>query len=92
MKKSIILFVVAVTFPAPGITAYPGNPVDENGMPFGNGFSIGHYYYLNNPQRQGHFTCPTPEYVGKTKVYGKAVFVPRGQGNDPVSGEASLWP
>jgi hypothetical protein len=86
MKKSIILFVVAVTFPATGITAYPGKPVDENG------FSIGHYYHLNTPERQGHFTCPTPEHVGKTQVYGKVVFIPRGQGNDPVSEEVSLWP
>ena len=85
MKKSIILFVVAVTFPAPGITAYPGAPVDANG------FSIGHYYYLNIPERQGHLTCPKPEHAGKTQVCGKVVFIPRGQGNDPVSGEVTLW-
>jgi hypothetical protein len=85
MKKSIILFVAAVTFIAPEITAHAGKPVDENGMPFGNGFPSGYHYNLNILGKQGHFTCPPPEYVDGTQAYGNVIFIPRDQGNDSIT-------
>jgi hypothetical protein len=90
MKKSIIIFVDAATFLTRRIKAQAGTPVDEHEIPFGNGVPSGHHYNMNIPDKQGHFTCPPPEYVDGTRVYGKVVFIPRVQCNDPVRGEVSL--
>ena len=62
MKKSIILFVAAVTFLALEITAHAGKPVGETGMLFGNGFLGSYHFNLNILGEQGHFTYPLPEY------------------------------
>jgi len=85
MKTSIILFVTAVIFLALGIIAHAGKPVDENGMPFGNGFPSGYNYNLNILGKQGHFTCQPPEYVYGTQAYGDVRFIPYNQGNDPIT-------
>jgi hypothetical protein len=62
MKRSINLFVAAVTFLALEITSHAGKPVGETGMPFGDGFPGGYHYDLNIFGKQGNFTCPPPEY------------------------------
>ena len=62
MKKSIILFVAAVSFFPLEITAHAGKPVDENGMPFRNGILSGFHFNLNILGKQGRGTSPPVEY------------------------------
>ena len=85
MKKSIIVFFAAAAFLVFGFTAHADKPVDENRMPFGNGFPSGYHYNLNLLGKQGHFTCPSPEYVDGTQVYGNVIFIPRDQGLDLIT-------
>jgi hypothetical protein len=54
MKKGIILFVSAVTFPALEITTHGDKPVDESGIAFENGSPYGYRYDLNVHGKQGH--------------------------------------
>jgi hypothetical protein len=75
MKKSIIICITAVSFFALGFTAHAGKPVDEKGMPFGNGFPSGYHYNLNILGKQDNFTCPQPEYVDGMQVYGNVIFI-----------------
>ncbi len=85
MKNSIITLIAAVSFLASGFTAHAAKPVDEKGMPFGNGFPSGYHYNLNIIAKKDNFTCPYPQYVDGVQVYGNEIFIPRDQGNDPVT-------
>lgn len=62
-------------------------PVDEQGVPFGNGFPSGEHYNLNLIGKKDNFTCPAPEFDPLTgeQTFGKVVFIPRDQGNDPIN-------
>ncbi|MHA2403903.1 MAG: hypothetical protein ACXADH_12985 [Candidatus Kariarchaeaceae archaeon] len=91
MKKSIIIFVAAITFITPGIAAHAGKQVDESGIPSGKGFPSGHHYNLNITDKQEQFTCPPPDYIDGKQVCKEAVFIPRDESNDPLSREVSLW-
>jgi hypothetical protein len=74
---------------AAGLAAAPamaGKPVDGSGLPFGNGFPSGEHYNLNVIGKKAGFSCPeqaVDEYGVPT--YGKVIFFPREQGNDPIT-------
>ena len=78
MKKSIILFVAALTFLALGITAHAGKPVDENGKPFGNGFLKGYAVYACITEKPDKYGEPTATIVPDLS------YVEDEAGNDPI--------
>jgi len=67
-----------------------GKPVDESGVPFGNGFPIGKHYNLNIIGKKDNFSCPPPSYDEATgeQIYGNVIFMPREQGDEPIT---VLW-
>jgi hypothetical protein len=76
------IVLMAISFPAMG-----AKPVDENGMPFGNGFPSGKHFNLNIIAKKDNFNCPEPKYDPNTgeQRYGNVIFIPREQGNDPIT-------
>jgi hypothetical protein len=85
MNRTIIVSICVFTLLAFGLTAHAGKPVDEDGIPFGNGFPSGPHFNLNIIGKKDNFTCPAPEIVEGVQVYGNVVFIPREQGNDPIT-------
>ncbi len=83
----VTLSLFAILMLALAATASADKPVDENGIPFGNGFPSGKHFNLNLIAKKDHFQCPAPEYDPCTgqQVYGNVVFIPRIQGNDPIT-------
>ena len=78
MKKSIILFVAAVTFLALGSTAHAGKPVDENGKPFGNGFLKGYAVCASITEKPDKYGEPTATIAPDLS------YVEDEAGNDPI--------
>jgi hypothetical protein len=87
MMKLVKLGVIAIAVLVIGITAEADKPVDENGVPFGNGFPSGKHFNLNIIAKKDNFTCPAPEFDPETgqQVYGNVIFIPREQGNDEIT-------
>lgn len=85
MKRTATLVFIVVILIAFNITAYAEKPVDSNGIPFGNGFPSGKHFNLNIIGKKDHFSCPPPEYIDGTQVFGNVIFIPREQGNDPIT-------
>lgn len=91
MKKELFMFVTAViavlvlsTF---SVLVYSAKPVSELGVPFGNGFPSGKHYNLNILGKRDNFNCPVPSFDPETgqQEFGKVIFIPRDQGNDPIT-------
>lgn len=91
MKKSIILFVAAVTFFAIALTAQTDKYINESGTLFGYGSPGDCYCNLNMPGKQGTFTFRLPEHADNTQTYGMVIFIARVQAYHPVIGKVSLW-
>lgn len=67
--------------------AHAVKPVDETGVPFGNGFPSGPHFNLNLIGKKANFICPPPEFDPLTgeQLFGNVVFIPRDQGTDPIT-------
>jgi hypothetical protein len=87
MRKSITtLTCTAVLTATWALSASAAKPVDDNGIPFGNGAPSGHHHNLVLLGKKAHFTCPPPEYDDSgAQAYGNVIFIPREQGNDPIT-------
>lgn len=84
-KVSGVLIVLSIFIGAAVVHA--GKPVDEAGIPFGNGFPSGPHFNLNLIGKKANFTCPAPEFDPLTgaQILGNVIFIPREQGNDPIT-------
>ena len=60
-------------------SAIAAKPVDDSGIPFGNGFPSGEHYNLNIHGKKAAFQCPDAEYdlVTGQQVYGNVINIPR---------------
>ncbi len=93
MKRTAMLGLIVVVLLAIAIPAGAKKPVDDNGVPFGNGFPSGGHFNLNiiakkNNNDNGNFTCPGPKYDPcnpSQQIYGNVIFIPRIQGTDPIT-------
>lgn len=87
MKKAVKATIIAISALAFALTAYAAKPVNSLGVPFGNGFPSGAHFNLNIIGKKDNFACPAPEFDPFTgqQVYGNVVFIPRVQGNDPIT-------
>ncbi|MHC4619064.1 MAG: hypothetical protein ACYTEQ_15070 [Planctomycetota bacterium] len=87
MKNAVTLGLVGGALLAFAVPANAVKPVDDHNVPFGNGFPSGKHFNLNLIAKKDHFTCPEPQYDPCTgqQVYGNVIFIPRGQGNDPIT-------
>jgi len=87
MRRTIISVPVCLALLAFAFDATAGKPVNENGVPFGNGFPSGKHFNLNIIAKKDNFTCPVPKYDPCTgqQTYGNVIFIPREQGNDPIT-------
>jgi hypothetical protein len=88
MKHTITVALVGMMLLAFVSPANAKKPVDNNGIPFGNGFPSGEHFNLNIIAKKDNFTCPAPEYdpcdPGQ-QIFGNVIFIPRVQGNDPIT-------
>jgi hypothetical protein len=86
-RSSLAISVSAVIFAMAALPAQAAKPSDPaTGLPYGNGFPSGSHFNLNLLGKNDTFACPAPEYdeLGN-QVFGKVIFFPRVQGNDPIS-------
>lgn len=75
-----ISLVLAVLFVAP---VYAKKPVDDAGLPFGNGFPSGFHYNLLFLAKKADFNCPPPQQdADGDESHGNVIFVPRASGED----------
>jgi hypothetical protein len=83
IKSSLIATVISVF----ALTAHAAKPVNNQGVPFGNGFPSGKHFNLNIIGKKDNFSCPAPDIDPETGIqtYGNVVFIPRNQGNDPIT-------
>ena len=56
-----------------------GKPVDDSGIPFGNGFPSGEHYNLIIHGKKADFQCPAPEFDSITgeQLFGNVINIPR---------------
>lgn len=85
MKRFIKFCLFVITLLSFALSANAGKPVDDQGIPFGNGFPSGYHYNLNLIGKKDNFNCPQPEFADGMEVYGNVIFIPRDQGNDPIT-------
>jgi hypothetical protein len=86
MKQRFTVPAVACLIAGLSFSAIAAKPVDDNGVPFGNGFPSGPHYNLNLLGKKSDFNCPMPDYdESGNQVYGNVIFLPREQGNDPIT-------
>jgi hypothetical protein len=77
MKKSIILFIAAVTFFAFTVTAQADRTVDENVIQLRHGFPGDYYCNCNVPDEQGNGIFLPTEYVDRMQAIRKVVLPPQ---------------
>jgi hypothetical protein len=67
-------------------SVYAAKPVDENGIPFGNGFPSGEHYNLIIHGKKAEFQCPAPEYdlITGEQVFGNVINIPRVDDGLPI--------
>lgn len=86
MKSTIILKTTAALALAISFGTHAAKPVDSDGVPFGNGFPSGGHFNLNLLGKKDGFNCPPPEYdEAGQQVLGNVIFIPREQGNTPIT-------
>ena len=85
MKKVFTAFFAVLALAAFVLTAHAAKPVDDQGVPNGNGYPSGPHFNLNIIGKKDNFNCPPPEFVDGVQTYGNVVFIPREQGNDPIT-------
>ena len=86
VKKPIFVFCIGSLLTLCALSASAAKPVDGDGIPFGNGAPSGHHYNLILLGKQAHFACSAPHYDEfGNQVYGNVIFMPREQGNDPIT-------
>ena len=85
MKKTYHFVLSMILLLSFVLTAHAVKPVDDNGVPFGNGFPSGPHFNLNIIGKKDVFSCPPPEIIDGEQVYGNVIFIPRDQGNDPIT-------
>jgi hypothetical protein len=86
MNRYMPKVVVGGILAALVISADAAKPVDDNGVPFGNGAPSGEHFNLVLLGKKDNFACPPPEYDGlNNQVYGNVIFMPREQGSDPIT-------
>ena len=86
MKHPIVTLSIGALLGVSAGPAMAAKPVDGNGIPFGNGAPSGQHFNLVLLGKPGHFTCPAPEYdETNNQIYGNAIYMPREQGNDPIT-------
>ena len=87
MKKFFLSGAIVVGLLMFGLNLEAGKPVDENGVPFGNGYPSGEHYNLNIHGKIADFHCPAPQFDPETgqQIYGNVINIPREQGNDAIS-------
>ena len=66
--------------------AHAAKPVDENGIPFGNGFPSGEHYNLIIHGKKTGFQCPDAEFdlVTGEQVFGNVINIPRVDDGKPI--------
>jgi hypothetical protein len=86
MKLSIVTLSIGALLGAGASSALAAKPVDDNGVPFGNGAPSGEHFNLVLLGKKDHFQCQPAEFdeFGH-QVYGNNIFMPREQGTDPIS-------
>jgi len=87
MRHTIIVALIGMMLLAFVSPASAKKPVDDNGIPFGNGFPSGEHFNLNIIAKKDNFNCPPTEIDPCTlePIYGNVIFIPRVQGNDPIT-------
>jgi hypothetical protein len=87
MNRRIPLIVTMLLILAATFTVYADKPVDSGGVPFGNGFPSGAHFNLNIIGKRDNFVCTPAEYEGEPpqQVYGNVIYIPREQGDDPIT-------
>jgi hypothetical protein len=86
MQNPFATLALSVALAASAFPAVGAKPVDQDGVPFGNGAPSGPHFNLVLLGKQAHFVCPPPELdeLGNP-VYGNVIFIPREQGDDPIT-------
>lgn len=86
MKLPIVTLSIGALLSVGASTALAAKPVDDNGVPFGNGAPSGQHFNLVLLGKKAHFQCPPPEFdEDSNQVYGNVIFIPREQGDDPIN-------
>lgn len=85
MKKLAISVLSIIMFGVFSF-AHAAKPVDENGIPFGNGFPSGEHYNLIIHGKKAGFQCPEPEFDLETgeQVFGNVINIPRVDDGKPI--------
>lgn len=86
MTKPVMSIGVGSLLAVFAFSVFGAKPVDSNGIPFGNGAPHGYHFNLILLGKQSHFACPAPEFdESGNQAYGNVIFMPREQGNDPIT-------
>ena len=62
MKLSIVTLSIGALLGAGASSALAAKPVDDNGVPFGNGAPSGEHFNLVLLGKKDHFQCQPPEF------------------------------
>lgn len=67
-------------------TVNAGKPVDEFGIPFGNGFPSGEHFNLILHGKKADFQCPAPEFdpITGEQIFGNVINIPRVDDGLPI--------
>jgi hypothetical protein len=67
-------------------SANAGKPVDDNGIPFGNGFPSGEHYNLIIHGKKAEFQCPDAEFdpITGEQIFGNVINIPRVDDGLPI--------